>query len=133
MEVNNQHLYSKVIDLLNQAKQSVAQTINNTMAMAYFEIGKMIVEEEQKGKEKSEYGKQVLKELSKRLVTEFGKGFSETNLKQMRFFYLTYSIRQTVSDEFVKEQTLYAQFKLTWSHYLKLMRIIDINERNFTK
>ena len=81
----------------------------------------MIVEEEQHGKEKSAYGKQVLKELSGRLVTEFGKGFSETNLKQMRQFYINYSIRQTVSDE----------FKLTWSHYLKLMRIADINERNF--
>lgn len=89
--------------------------------MTYFEIGKMIVEEEQHGKEKSEYGKQVLKELSGRLVTEFGKGFSETNLKQMRQFYINYSIRQTVSDE----------LKLTWSHYLKLMRIADLNERNF--
>ncbi|MCX2431537.1 PDDEXK nuclease domain-containing protein [Pedobacter sp. GR22-10] len=91
------------------------------MAMTYFEIGKMIVEEEQHGKEKSEYGKQVLKELSEKLVNEFGKGFSETNLKQMRQFYINYSIRQTVSD----------QFKLTWSHYLKLMRIADLNERNF--
>jgi len=89
--------------------------------MTYFEIGKMIVEEEQHGKEKSEYGKQVLKELSGRLVIEFGKGFSETNLRQMREFYINYSIRQTVSDE----------LKLTWSHYLKLMRIADLNERNF--
>jgi len=121
MKIDNQNLYKKVIELLNQARQSVVQTINNTMAMTYFEIGKMIVEEEQHGKEKSEYGKQVLKELSGRLVTEFGKGFSETNLKQMRQFYINYSIRQTVSDE----------FKLTWSHYLKLMRIADINERNF--
>lgn len=121
MEINNQKLYKKIIELLNQARKSVVQTINNTMAMTYFEIGKMIVEEEQHGKEKSEYGKQVLKELSGRLVTEFGKGFSETNLKQMRQFYINYSIRQTVSDE----------FKLTWSHYLKLMRIADINERNF--
>ena len=121
MEINNQKLYKKIIELLNQARKSVVQTINNTMAMTYFEIGKMIVEEEQHGKEKSEYGKQVLKELSGRLVIEFGKGFSETNLKQMRQFYINYSIRQTVSDE----------FKLTWSHYLKLMRIADINERNF--
>jgi len=113
--------------------------------MTYFEIGKMIVEEEQDGKEKAEYGKQILSELSERLVSEFGKGFSETNLKQMRYFYLTYSIRQTVSDEFENneiletspktsdsiQQTMLAQFKLTWSHYLKLMRITDVNERNF--
>ena len=108
MKINDQNLYKKVIELLNQARQSVVQTINNTMAMTYFEIGKMIVEEEQHGKEKSAYGKQVLKELSEKLVNEFGKGFSETNLKQMRQFYINYSIRQTVSDE----------FKLTCSHYL---------------
>lgn len=121
MQVEKQNLYTKVIKLLKQARHNVAQTINNTMAMTYFEIGKMIVEEEQNGKEKAEYGKQILSELSERLASEFGKGFSETNLKQMRYFYLTYSIRQTVSDE----------FKLTWSHYLKLMRITNVNERNF--
>jgi predicted nuclease of restriction endonuclease-like (RecB) superfamily len=146
MQVEKQNLYTKVIELLNQARQNVAQTINNTMATAYFEIGRMIVEEEQQGKEKAEYGKQILSELSERLVSEFGKGFSETNLKQMRYFYLTYSIRQTVSDEFENneiletaslktsnsiQQTVSAKFKLTWSHYLKLMRITDVNERNF--
>lgn len=154
MQVKKQNLYTKIIELLNQARQNVAQTINNTMATAYFEIGRMIVEEEQHGKERAEYGKQILNELSEKLVTEFGKGFSKRNLEQMRQFYLTYSIAQTVSaqlgkdqtapDEFKNEeiadtvsrksiiqQTLSAQFKLTWSHYLKLMRITDVNERNF--
>ncbi|WP_245224513.1 DUF1016 N-terminal domain-containing protein [Pedobacter ginsenosidimutans] len=144
MQVEKQNLYTKVIELLNQARQNVAQTINNTMATAYFEIGRMIVEEEQQGKEKAEYGKRVLKELSEKLVVEFGKGFSETNLRQIRNFYLLYSIQQTVSAEFkneeiagtaprksINQQTLSAQFKLTWSHYLKLMRITDVNERNF--
>jgi predicted nuclease of restriction endonuclease-like (RecB) superfamily len=146
MQIEKQNLYTKIIELLNQARQNVAHAINNTMATAYFEIGKMIVEEEQQGKEKAEYGKQILSELSEKLVLEFGKGFSETNLKQMRYFYLTFSIRQTVSDELTddemtetvprksphsSQQTLSAQFKLTWSHYLKLMRIADVNERNF--
>lgn len=144
MQVEKQNLYTKVIELLNQARQNVAQTINNTMATAYFEIGRMIVEEEQQGKEKAEYGKRVLKELSEKLVVEFGKGFSETNLRQIRNFYLLYSIQQTVSAEFkneeiagtaprksINQQKLSAQFKLTWSHYLKLMRITDVNERNF--
>lgn len=63
----------------------------------------------------------MLSELSKRLISQFGKGFSQRNLEQMRQFYLVYSIPQTVS----------AEFKLSWSHYLKLMRIQDINERNF--
>jgi predicted nuclease of restriction endonuclease-like (RecB) superfamily len=91
------------------------------MVQTYFEIGKMIVEEEQKGKERAEYGQQLIEELSIRLLNEFGKGFSSTNIKQMRSFYLTYSKGQTVSDE----------FNLSWSHYLKLMRIDDENERRF--
>jgi len=142
MQVEKQNLYTKVIELLNQARQNVAQTINNTMATAYFEIGRMIVEEEQRGKAKAEYGKQILIELAEKLTSEFGRGFSETNLKQMRYFYLNYSIRQTVSDEFknneISEESTNSiqpvpprQFKLTWSHYLKLMRITDANERNF--
>nr|WP_315420706.1 PDDEXK nuclease domain-containing protein [uncultured Pedobacter sp.] len=154
MQVEKQNLYTKVIELLNQARQNVAQTINNTMATAYFEIGRMIVEEEQQGKERAEYGKQILNELSEKLVAELGKGFSKRNLEQMRQFYLTYSIAQTVSaqlgknqtttDKFKSEeiadivsrkskiqQTVSAEFKLTWSHYLKLMRITNVNERNF--
>ena len=81
----------------------------------------MIVEEEQNGKSKAEYGQNLIPELSQKLTTEFGKGFSTTNLKQMRTFYLTYSKGQTVSDE----------FRLSWSHYLMLMRIDNVEERNF--
>jgi hypothetical protein len=103
MQVEKQNLYTKVIELLNRARQNVAQTINNAMATAYFEIGRMIVEEEQQGKEKAEYGKRVLKELSEKLITEFGKGFSEDNLSNMRKFYFVYAnqsrknISETVS------------------------------------
>ena len=115
------NLYDKVAELLKIAQSTVVQTVNKTMVQTYFEIGKMIVEEEQKGKERAEYGQQLIEELSIRLLNEFGKGFSSTNIKQMRSFYLTYSKGQTVSDE----------FNLSWSHYLKLMRIDDENERRF--
>lgn len=118
---NPENLYNKVADLLKLAQNTVVQTVNKTMVHTYFEIGKMIVEEEQKGKERAEYGQQLIDELSIRLLQEFGKGFSSTNIKQMRSFYLTYSKSQTVSDE----------FNLSWSHYLKLMRIDDENERRF--
>ncbi len=100
----------------------------------------LIVEEEQIGKERAEYGKSLLEELSKRLILEFGRGFSETNLKQMRRFYLTYSIRQTLSDEFGddKSKTVVTSskmntddFKLSWSHYLILMRMANNEERKF--
>ena len=113
--------YNKVADLLKEARKNVIQTVNKTMVYTYFEIGKMIIEEEQQGKKRAEYGKQIIKELSKRLISEFGKGFSQRNLEQMRQFYLTYS----------KTQTLSAEFNLSWSHYLKLMRIDNENERKF--
>ena len=91
------------------------------MVLTYFEIGRIIVHEEQSGKERAEYGQQLVDELSERLTKEFGKGFSATNIKQMRSFYLIYSKGQTVSDE----------FNLSWSHYLKLMRMDDELERRF--
>jgi predicted nuclease of restriction endonuclease-like (RecB) superfamily len=91
------------------------------MVFAYFEIGKLIVEEEQNGKNRAEYGLQLISELSGSLSKQYGKGFSPTNIKQMRSFYLSYAKGQTLSDE----------FNLSWSHYLKLMRIDDVNERKF--
>lgn len=118
---HNFHFFSQISNLLKAARQRVYQTVNSTMAKTYFEIGRLIVEEEQKGKEKAEYGQNLLQDLSARLTSEFGKGFSTTNLKQMRTFYLNYSKGQTVSDEFV----------LSWSHYLILMRIDNIDERKF--
>ena len=113
--------FDKIADLLKQARNTVVKAVNSTMVMTYFEIGKMIVEEEQGGSRRAEYGKQILKELSDRLTKEFGKGFSVTNLQQMKVFYLTYEKQQTVS----------AEFKLSWSHYLKLMRIDNVEERKF--
>lgn len=113
--------FNRVSDLLKRARESVVQTVNKTMVYTYYEIGKIIVEEEQAGSKRAEYGKQLLQELSKRLTSEFGKGFSTTNIKQMRSFYLVYSKGQKASDE----------FRLSWSHYLKLMRIDNKDERKF--
>ena len=136
--------FSKIVDLLQSARSRIVQTVNQTMVLTYFEIGRMIVEEEQQGKERADYGKQLLKGLSEVLTKEFGKGFSTTNLKQMRQFYVVYSIGQTPSDDFKNiSQTLSAEsendisetvsrnFNVSWSHYLKLMRIDDENERKF--
>lgn len=78
----------------------MVRTINQTMVQTYYEIGRMIVEEEQNGKNRAEYGKRLLRDLSKVLTTEFGKGFSERNLEQMRQFYLVYSKPQTLSADF---------------------------------
>ncbi|PKL80958.1 MAG: hypothetical protein CVV25_01895 [Ignavibacteriae bacterium HGW-Ignavibacteriae-4] len=143
--LSNTKFYSQVVDLLQSAKQQVVRTVNQTMVITYFEIGRMLVEEEQNGNERAEYGKKVVKELSKLLTLNFGKGFSVRNIEQMRQFYIVYSIPQTVSAvlkdgksqtvsavfESMNSETLSQKFNLSWSHYLKLMRIDDENERKF--
>ena len=121
-EIENMEIVKNVIDLLENTRKKVVMTVNQTMVLTYFEIGRMIVEEEQKGENRAEYGKKILKILSKKLTEKYKKGFSLTNLKQIRSFYLVYSEKgQTVSD----------QFKLSWSHYVKLSRISNPDERKF--
>ena len=153
----NKILFSQVVALLQNARQQVLRTVNSTMVYTYFEIGRMIVEEEQSGKERAQYGKQLLKGLSEQLTIEFGKGFSVANLENIRKFYLAYSISETVSRilqihnsktmfrDFENSnsssmainskneimQSLLSIFKLTWSHYSFLMRIDAEKERRF--
>lgn len=110
--------------------------INLSMVYTYFDIGRKIIEEEQNGKDRAEYGKFVLEELSRYLTGEFGKGFSTTNLKQMRKFYSIYAketIGQTLSDQLKNLPVTVTgrKFCLGWSHYLKLMRIEKQEERLF--
>ena len=114
-------IYQEIHDLLHNARQNIISNINSTMTKTYFLIGKRIVEEEQDGNKRAEYGKNLIKTLSKKLTKEFRKEFLETNLEQMRKFFKVYGISQTLSEE----------FRLSWSHYLILMRIEDINARNF--
>ena len=95
-EVQNTNLFQQVAVLLKNAQLQVLRTVNSTMVYTYFEIGRMIVEEEQNGKERAEYGKQILKGLSEQLTKEFGKGFSLSNLEQIRKFYLIYSNSETL-------------------------------------
>lgn len=115
------HLFTQIAELIELARRKVASVVNLTMVHTYFEIGRMIIEDEQQGKERAEYGKSVLKDLSTRLTEKFGTGFSVDNLQNMRQFYLCYSIYETVSRKFV----------LSWSHYLVLMRINNVQERRF--
>lgn len=138
----NTKFHRQIVDLLKSARNNVVRAVNHTIVFTYYEIGRMIIDEEQNGKERAEYGKQVIKELSKTLTNEFGKGYSERNIEQMRQFYLTYTIPQTVSAELnsttllkksknEKPQTMSAVFSLSWSHYLILMRISNKEERRF--
>ena len=133
-EKNNQ-FFTKVAELIELARKKVAVAVNLTMVHTYFEIGKMIIENEQQGKERAEYGKSVLKLLSKQLSEKFGKGFSVDNLQNMRRFYLAFSIYETPSRKLQNNDKLsnnqFSDFTLSWSHYLILMRIENPAERNF--
>lgn len=136
MDLINKNFFQDISELLDSARKQAKTAVNLSMVYAYYEIGCRIYEEEQQGKERAEYGKYLLKELSDYLLEKYGKGFSVTNLKQMRKFYLTYmndQIGQTVSDQFKNLPTVSSgrKFFLSWSHYLKLMRISDVNERHF--
>jgi len=121
MKLINNEFHNEIKTLLTQAQNKVYQTINSTMTQTYFEIGKRIVLEEQQGKNRAKYGKEILKNLSSALSLEFGKGFSVDNLENMRRFYRTYSNSGTVS----------RNFKLGWSHYIFLSRMINLEEREF--
>jgi predicted nuclease of restriction endonuclease-like (RecB) superfamily len=124
-EVNNDKalLFDKVAQLIELARRQVVSAVNLTMLYTYFEIGRMIIEDEQQGKNRAEYGKKILQELSKKLTGKFGKGFSSDNLERMKKLYLLYS--NSIS------ATPLRKFTLSWSHYLILMRIEREDERNF--
>ena len=127
------NLLDNVIALLQETRNKVVKSINQTMVYAYYEVGKMIVEDEQAGKKRAEYGKQTIKDLSVRLTTEFGKGFSTDNLENMRNFYLVYSTQliETKKTETPSRIFNTPDFQLSWSHYLKLIRIDNDAERRF--
>jgi predicted nuclease of restriction endonuclease-like (RecB) superfamily len=109
-------------EILAKARQNAYTAINFSMIQAYWQIGKRIVEQEQQGEKRAAYGEQVLKELSIALTTEFGKGFSSSNLRNFRQFYLTYP----------DEQICYTVCsKLTWSHNRLIMRVDDPKARNW--
>ena len=128
--------FDRVLEILKKAREQAKMALNISMVYSYFEVGRMIIEEEQNGKQRAEYGKAILKELSKRLTESLGKGFSVENLKLMRRFYVVYSqdqIGQNVSTQFenlpvTKEGR---KFFLSFSHYVSLMRIQNIDERHF--
>lgn len=121
MEIVDDIIYKNIKTLLNEARKNIVSTVNIVMVKTYYEIGRIIVEDEQSGRARATYGKELMEKLSIKLTTDYGKGFSLTNLKQMKKFYLTYQKGQTVSD----------QFKLSWSQYLMLCRIENIDERDF--
>lgn len=100
--ISNNSLYAAVSSVLQQARQTAYRAVNFTMVTAYWEIGRLITEDELKW-ERAEYGKQVLKNLAERLTNKFGKGFDERELRKMRQFYQSFQIRDTLRPELTKQ------------------------------
>ena len=121
MEISNNYI-NEIKKILKNARQKAYIAVNSAMVEAYWEIGRRIVEEEQNGKERAEYGKEILQNLSKELTEEFGKGYSYRTLREIRQFYLMFS-------DFEKWRTVSA--KLTWSHFQKVLRVSDEEARIF--
>ncbi len=112
-------LIQQIAKAVEQARRHVRQSVNQTMVASYWEIGRLIIEHEQQGQARAEYGKQQLTELSKRLTVRLGKGFDASNLRNMRRFYLTFPIQETVSPE------------LNWSHYVRLTKVENAQARQW--
>ena len=121
MEISKNYI-NEIKTILKNARQKAYTAVNSAMVEAYWEIGRRIVEEEQNGKERAEYGKEILQNLSKELTEEFGKGYSYRTLREIRQFYLMFS-------DFEKWRTVSA--KLTWSHFQKVLRVSDEEARIF--
>ena len=144
-------LFARISLLIETARKNIASTVNITMVYANFETGKYIVEDEQQGAHRAEYGKSVLKQLSQKLIEKYGRGWSVENLTLYRKFYLVYADSVNMIDPIQKKSfgkdfvnTVYEigksetfsqisqkSFTLSWSHYLILMRIENPSERSF--
>ncbi|MDG6881841.1 Uncharacterized conserved protein [Phocoenobacter uteri] len=119
LPTENNDLTQSIAQIIEQARKQVKQTVNSAMVQCYWDIGRLLVEDEQQGQQRAEYGKYVLQNLSERLTTMYGKGFDISNLRNMRQFYLAFPIRDTLCRE------------LSWSHYRRLIRVEDPSARQW--
>ncbi|MEE6032509.1 PDDEXK nuclease domain-containing protein [Avibacterium avium] len=119
LTIKSTDLLRQISQIIEQARCQVRQTVNSAMVQSYWEIGRLIVEDEQQGNQRAEYGKYVLRELAERLTVQFGKGFNERNLRNMRQFFLAFPIWNAVRTE------------LSWTHYRSLIRIENAQARQW--
>jgi predicted nuclease of restriction endonuclease-like (RecB) superfamily len=117
IELSESTVYNNIRIVLVAARQKVYSAVNTAMVEAYWDIGRQIMEAQEN--KRAEYGTGLLKYLAERLTKEFGKGFTQTNLKYMRQFYEAFPISHTLCDQ------------LSWSHYRLLMKINDASRREF--
>ncbi|MFD2288347.1 DUF1016 family protein [Pedobacter petrophilus] len=119
MELSKSDLFSIVKEIIIQSRLKVFRAANSALLESYWQIGKLIVEDEQNGKARADYGKSTLKNLSQQLTLEFGKGFDESNLRNIRSFFKAFPIRDALRHE------------LSWTHYRLLSRIETEEKRNY--
>lgn len=119
LEKIDAEMIKEITDLVNQVKSNLALEINRSIVTVYWNIGRIIVSNENENNNRLEYGKEILKGLSGELTKYLGKGYSVSNLKYMRVFYKAYPVFEELNE------------KLSWSHYLELMIIKDKAKRNF--
>ena len=112
-------IFNDIKDIITKARQQTYSAINTAMVHTYWNIGRIIVFNEQNGNERAEYGNYLIKELSIKLTAEFGKGFDERNLWYIRSFYLAFPILNALRSE------------LSWTHYRRLLRIENSTAREF--
>lgn len=131
-DINHQEFYQEIKRILEHARSQTYKTINFTMVQAYWHIGRLIVEEEQRGSVKTDYGTSLIKTLAQRLTREFGKGFNESNLGYMRQFYLMFPIPHALrgkSDLHILEAGIHPE--LSWTHYRLLLKVKEKHVRDF--
>lgn len=119
MELAKRNLFDAIKEIIVQSRLRVFRIANSALLESYWHIGKLIIEDEQQGKLRADYGKAILKTLSKQLTLEFGKGFDDSNLRNIRSFYLAFPIRDAFRHE------------LSWTHYRLLSRLDSEEKRNF--
>ena len=118
------NLLDKVSNLIEEARRKTVRHINTVITQTYWEIGRLIVEEEQRGEKRAEYGEYLIRRLAKDLTKQFGKGFTERNLWWMKQFYITYPKLYAMRTEFEKDEKLYAlRTQLSWTHFRILMNV----------
>lgn len=119
MEIQHNSIYNSIKEIIILSRQRVYRIANSALLETYWQIGKLIIEDEQNGKSKAEYGKATLKNLAQQLTLEFGRGFDERNLNNMRAFYQAFPIWNALRTE------------LSWTHYRLLSRLDSEQKRNF--
>jgi predicted nuclease of restriction endonuclease-like (RecB) superfamily len=127
-----------IVSLLEQSRRAAGKAVNSILTAAYWEVGRRVIEEEQRGRRKADYGDQLIERLAADLTLRFGKGFSRTNVFQMRQFYLAFhEIVQTSSEQSSAPATVqtvsgqFPSFPLSWSHYVRLLSVADQSARRF--